>query len=281
MVATVSIVVAVKNGLPLLRRLVYAARYTGLIQSKLVIVDGGSTDGTVEWLADVAPAGSVNDLCWVSQQDSGIAEAWNRGVSLADGEWVVFLGADDIPGDAGAWADAVAVLGELPPSCEIAAFPVSMTSPTGTLIQVVNPSLGPCNRSIFALNTLPHQGVFHRRDLWRRLGGFDASYPVACDYEFLVRAIVAGCEVRLCAGPPPVRMTFGGASKRAPLENLWEFRRVQIAHGVRGLRLTWWLAWVRAVLRAGARPLIGEAGTSRIADAIRRLRGLPRAWTVR
>ncbi len=278
--ATVSIVVAVKNGLPWLQRLVFALRDVGIVGARLVIVDGASTDGTVEWLAEVAPAGAAVDLRWVSRQDSGIAEAWNRGVSLAESEWVVFLGADDLPGDADAWMHAIVLLGRLPASCEIAAFPVSMISPEGAAIQVVNPSLGLRNRSIFALNTLPHQGVFHRRDLWRRLGGFDASYPVACDYEFLVRAIVAGCEVRLCPGPPPVRMTFGGASKHDPLGNLREFRRVQIAHGVRGLRPRWWLAWVRAVLRAGVRPLIGDAAASRIADAVRQLRGLPRAWSV-
>lgn len=241
-----------------------------------MIVDGGSTDGTAAWLTSTAPA----DLRWISRHDSGIAEAWNRGVALAEGEWIVFLGADDLPGDADAWSRAVGELGQLPASCDVAAFPVAMISPGGAAIQVVSPCLGPGNRRFFATNTLPHQGVFHRRDMWRRFGGFDVTYPVACDYEFLIRAIVGGSEVRLCPGPPPVQMTFGGASKHDPLGNLREYRRAQIAHRVRGFRPRWWLAWVRAVLRGCALPLIGDARAGRIADAIRRLRGLPRAWTV-
>jgi EAL domain-containing protein (putative c-di-GMP-specific phosphodiesterase class I) len=112
--ATVSIVVAVKNALPWLQRLVFTLRDVGIVGARLVIVDGGSTDGTVDWLAEVAPAGAAVDLRWVSQQDSGIAEAWNRGVSLAESEWVVFLGADDLPGDADDAAITRAVIAMAP-----------------------------------------------------------------------------------------------------------------------------------------------------------------------
>lgn len=277
---SVSIVVATKDGLPWLRRLVAACRDTQLQGATLVIVDGASRDGTVDWLEAEAPGGMAGDLRWMSRPDSGIAEAWNRGVEAARGEWIVFLGVDDLPGEPAAWRRAVESLAKLPTICEIASFPVGMVSPQKADLGVEVPTLGIDNREIFALNTLPHQGVFHRRAIWSRLGGFDARFPVACDYEFLVRALVAGANVRLCAGPPPVRMTFGGVSKQDPLDNLREFRRIQILHGVRRFRMHWWLAWARALLRACMRPLIGDPMSRRIADGFRRLRGLPRAWTV-
>ena len=276
----VSIVVASKDGLPWLRRLVAACRSARLQGATLVIVDGASRDGTVEWLEAEAPGGEVGDLRWMSRPDSGIAEAWNRGVEAARGEWIVFLGVDDLPGDIAAWNRAVECLTKLPTTYEIAAFPVGMVSSREDDLGVQVPTVGIGNREIFAVNTLPHQGVFHRRAIWSRLGGFDARFPVACDYEFLVRAVVAGANVRLCAGPPPVRMTFGGVSKHDPLGNLREFRQIQILHGVRRLRTRWWLAWARAVVRAWIRPLIGDPLSRRIADGVRRLRGLPRAWTV-
>jgi len=259
----ISIVVASRNGLPWLRRLVAACREARLQGATLVVVDGASRDGTVDWLEAEAPGGEAGDLRWMSQPDSGIAEAWNRGVEAARGEWIVFLGVDDLPGEAAAWSRAVECLAKLPTACDLAAFPVGMVSPQKA-----------------DLGVQVHQGVFHRRSLWSRLGGFDARFPVACDYEFLVRALVAGATVRLCAGPPPVRMTFGGVSKHDPLGNLWEFRRVQMLHGVRRFRTRWWLAWARGLSRAWMRLLIGDPMSCRLADGFRRLRGLPRVWTV-
>ncbi|MFM7244085.1 MAG: glycosyltransferase [Planctomycetaceae bacterium] len=276
----ISIIVATKDALPWLRRLVAACRAAQLDGAKLVIVDGASRDGTVEWLESEAPAGETGDLRWMSRSDSGIAEAWNRGVTAARGEWVVFLGADDLPAEATAWRRAADCLKGLSPACEIAAFPICMVSPAQTVIGEQVPTLGAECGEFFAVNTLPHQGVFHRRAILSRLGGFDGRFPVACDYEFLVRAVVAGAEVRLCEGPPPVRMTFGGASKHDPLANLREFRRIQVLHGVRRFRAQWWCAWARALGNAWGRLVIGEAGSRRIADGVRRLRGLPGTWTV-
>jgi GT2 family glycosyltransferase len=276
----VSIVVAAKNSLPWLRRLVASCRLARLQGATLVIVDGASWDGTVEWLEAEAPGGEAGDLRWMSRTDSGLAEAWNRGVEAARGEWIVFLGADDLPGEPTAWTRAVEYLANLPTTCEIAAFPVGMVSPRQSDLGVQVPILGIGNKEIFAVNTLPHQGVFHRRAMWSRLGGFDTRFPVACDYDFLVRALVAGVGVQLFGGPPPVRMTFGGASKHDPLGNLQEFRRIQILHGVRRFRTRWWLAWARALSRAWVRPLIGDLMSRQIADGFRKLRGLPRAWTV-
>ena len=276
----ISIVVAAKDALPWLRRLVAACRAIPVAGAKLVIIDGASRDGTVEWLKAEAPGGESDELRWMSQSDSGIAEAWNRGVAASRGEWVVFLGADDLPGDAVAWAGAIDRLRHLPATCDIAAFPVSVVSPRETVIRQQSPQLGVANRDFFTLNTLPHQGVFHRRRLWSRLGEFDVRFPIACDYEFLLRAIVSGVSVEICPGPPPVRMTFGGASAHDPLGNLLEFRRAQVLHGVRRFRSRWWMAWMRAAVRHATRPVLGDALSRRIADGVRRLRGLPNTWTV-
>lgn len=56
-----------------------------------VVVDGGSTDGTL----DVIHAHLRPTDAWVSEPDKGIYDAWNKGVALATGEWICFLGAGD------------------------------------------------------------------------------------------------------------------------------------------------------------------------------------------
>jgi len=278
---TVSIIVAAKNSLPQLRRFVEDFRSRRQAAMNLVIVDGGSTDGTSEWLETAAADGRSADLRWISRPDSGIADAWNRGVAMADGDWVLVLGCDDRYGDPEAWRRAVETLERLTDSCGVAAFPIEMISPAGVPIDTVAPRLGSHGEALLAVNTIPHQGAFHRRRLWDTLGPFDPAFPVACDYEFLLRVLLAGIEIQTFDGPPPVRMTFGGASKRDPLQNLREFRAAQIKHGVRGFRPGWWSACALATLRRWTQPLIGDAATGWLADTVRRFRGLPKAWTVR
>lgn len=56
-----------------------------------VIVDGASTDGTLELLEEYS--GRIDH--WVSESDKGIYDAMNKGVSMAKGKWVIFMNAGD------------------------------------------------------------------------------------------------------------------------------------------------------------------------------------------
>jgi glycosyltransferase involved in cell wall biosynthesis len=58
---------------------------------ELVVIDGGSTDGTLEVLNEYA--GKITKL--VSEQDSGIYDAMNKAREIAQGDWLIFLGCDD------------------------------------------------------------------------------------------------------------------------------------------------------------------------------------------
>ncbi len=58
---------------------------------QLVIIDGGSTDGTVEIIKEYAHFIDV----WISEPDKGIYDAMNKGLKYIKGQWVLFLGADD------------------------------------------------------------------------------------------------------------------------------------------------------------------------------------------
>lgn len=63
---------------------------------EIVVVDGGSTDGTLAILQNF----STMQLIWISEPDNGIYDALNKGIDLANGRWLHFLGSDDrlLPG---------------------------------------------------------------------------------------------------------------------------------------------------------------------------------------
>jgi glycosyltransferase involved in cell wall biosynthesis len=91
----VSVVVAVFNGVDTLQRALDSLFAQTYRDWELVVIDGGSTDGSVAILERASDRISY----WVSEPDRGIYDAWNKALSRLRGQWVVFLGADDYLAD--------------------------------------------------------------------------------------------------------------------------------------------------------------------------------------
>ena len=60
---------------------------------EILIIDGLSDDGTVEMLKDYTS--HFENIQWISEKDDGIYDALNKGIKMACGEWIYFLGSDD------------------------------------------------------------------------------------------------------------------------------------------------------------------------------------------
>lgn len=71
------------------------------VEIEHLVVDGGSTDGTQEWLRKHAPGGHLQQhggryvLRWISASDRGMYDALNRGIERATGDWIGWLNADE------------------------------------------------------------------------------------------------------------------------------------------------------------------------------------------
>lgn len=175
-----------------------------------IIVDGGSTDGT---LAIVQREGAhVTQV--VSEPDAGIYDAMNKGFALASGELVGFLNADDMLASPGSMAAVAAT-----------ATVTNADVVYGDLLYVHKDRPDRMIRywrsGLFAASRLrygwmpPHPTLYVRRTLLAESGLFDTRLRIAADYDFILRYLSRpGMQV----GYVPkvlVKMRLGGASNRS------------------------------------------------------------------
>lgn len=176
----ISIVIAVLNGCEYVENSIQSVLEQTYPEVELIIVDGGSNDGTVEILRRYSDAIDY----WISEPDGGIYDAWNKGVKLARGEWIGFLGSDDRykPDAISKYVDFIAAAG-----CpfDFVSSRVSMLCPNGS----TRLRGAAWNWQTFrSYMNVAHVGALHHRSLFERMGNFDTSYRVIADYELLLRA---------------------------------------------------------------------------------------------
>lgn len=146
-----------------------------------IIIDGGSTDSSVEIVRKYE---HLIDY-WVAEPDDGIYDAWNKGVSLARGDWIAFLGADDVYRD-GAIESYMHLAGQSNDQRpEYISSRVNLAKGETILAVVGAPWQW---RKFRKYNLIAHVGSFHHRSLFEAHGLFDASYKISGDYEFLLRS---------------------------------------------------------------------------------------------
>jgi len=203
----VTVVTAVFNGAQTLERTIQSVLAQSYKNVEFIVIDGGSVDSTVDILRQYDQAIDY----WVSEPDSGIYDAWNKGVRLASGDWIAFLGADDLYRE-----NALETLVNR-----------TRTDPDGALEYVsgkalfVVPELGvervigsPWSWGLFQkYMTVAHVGSLHHRKFFEKYGLFDTRYRICGDYELLLRA---GDALRAgFVDAVTVTMRGGGISNRS------------------------------------------------------------------
>lgn len=226
-----------------------------LFEVEHVVVDGASTDGTLEKV-QAFPAPVYLD----SKPDRGIYDGMNRGVHLASGEVVGFLNADDFywsPDALGMVVDGLEAAGVDAVYGNVAY--VRSDAPERVL-RVWRSGRYRC--SAWRRGWMPpHPALFVRRALFDRHGGFRLDLGSAADYELMVRFLV---RERLRTVYVPnlwVAMRAGGASNTSLRGRLRANRMDRRAWTVNGLRPSPWFRFLKPArklsqyARIGARDL--------------------------
>jgi len=216
----VTVVTAVLNGRDSVAGCVESVLGQDYPNVEHILLDAGSRDGTLDVLRQYGDKVAL----WVSEPDKGVYDAWNKGLSLARGNWIAFLGADDCyrPGAISAYME----LARGNPDAEFLSSRAQLDHPSGYA-----PTFGgPWRWPAFARRmTAVHVGSLHRRSLFEMYGEFDDSYKIAGDYEFLLRSR----EQLRAAFTSEVTVAMGAGGVSDSTAGLYEARRAKLAAGVR------------------------------------------------
>jgi glycosyltransferase involved in cell wall biosynthesis len=176
----VSVIIAVLNAERCLETAIRSVIGQTYPNVELIVLDGGSTDGGVNILRRYDES---IDL-WLSERDQGLYYAWNKGVQLAHGDWIAFLGSDDYyhPDAIRQYVEYIQQTGS---DFEYVSSRIELLCPNG----VTRLRGSAWNWKTFRVHmNVAHVGSLHRRTLFERLGPFNTEYRVVADYEFLLRA---------------------------------------------------------------------------------------------
>lgn len=272
----ISIIVAVFNGAKTLQQCIDSVIMQSYPNRELIIIDGGSNDGTV----DLLKANRKQISYWVSETDRGIYNAFNKGLAQAKGEWICFLGADDYFWDAQVLERMAEQLIKLPSSIRVAYGQVMIVNEREEDLYLKGEQWQKVKKRFMQVMCIPHQGVMHRLSLFELRGLFDESFRIAGDYELLLRELKTG-EAMFIPDIIVTAMRQGGFSN-APsnsIEAMLELRRAQRMHGQYFPGFYWVMAMTRIYIRLLLWNLFGEKIARKLLDLGRRVKGLPPYWT--
>jgi glycosyltransferase involved in cell wall biosynthesis len=177
------------------------------------VVDGASTDGTVDAIRAAAPPFG-DRLRWVSEPDRGLYDAINKGIGMATGEVVGLLHADDLY----TGPDVLTrVAGLFAPAGIEAVYADVAFVDVADAARVVRRISGRRFRPwMMRFGFMPpHPSIFCRRRLFERLGVYRTDYRIAADHELMVRFLWKA-RIRTAYLPAPIiHMRTGGTSTRS------------------------------------------------------------------
>ena len=223
----ISLITACYNSAGTIRTAMESAFAQRGVDVEYIVVDGGSTDGTVDIIKEYADKTLNSQLLtpnftfrWLSESDKGMYDAINKGIKMATGDVVGILNADDM-------FESEDTLAKIAAQFEGTGNGEQGTERIDALyadIRFVKDDLETTVRYYSAKRWKPwmlqwgkmppHPSVYIRRELFDQYGLYKLGYDIAADYELLIRYLrMAKLNTRYL-NECVVRMRMGGKSTR-------------------------------------------------------------------
>ena len=179
----ISVVTVVLNGEKYLEEAISSVIKQTYDNVEYIVIDGGSTDRSLDIIHKYE---NYIDF-WISEKDSGIYNAMNKGIALSSGDFVGFVGSDDF-----LYLNTLEKLAKVAKkeTIDYTVGPVDIIRGNGQLIEkiLVLPNFLMQNRFIFDMAT-HHLSFYVSRKIINKIGNFDESFNIRSDYDMTISVI--------------------------------------------------------------------------------------------
>jgi hypothetical protein len=258
----ITIVTPSYNQADYLEQTIRSVLLQGYENLEYIVVDGGSTDGSVEIIRKYEPWLAY----WVSEPDEGQVAAINKGLRRATGDWVGWQNSDDLyyPGSLCLLAQ---LLGK-GTAASLVCGNVDLIDAQGSVISDLR-FVTPNRQALLAEGmVLTNQAAFWRGNLHEQLGYLDEKYHCAFDYDWFVRVLTTCSAVHIDARLGAYRIHR--AAKSSQLDAQCVAERIAVRGGKEP---PWWRIWLCRIRRLAL--LLAAGHVVYVARAtMRRLRGV-------
>lgn len=206
----ISVITAVFNRVGTVREAVESVQAQSHDDVEHIVVDGASTDGTLE----------VLQLCLsksarlFSEKDKGIYDALNKGLRLASGDVIGFMHSDDFFADSSVLSDVAIAFAD--PDVMAVYGDLQYVDKVDTDRVIRNWKSGVFKPERLRRGWMPpHPTLYVRRSVVEKLGGFDTTFKIAADYDSVLRYFSSPSFKVRYVPRVLVKMRVGGESNRS------------------------------------------------------------------
>ena len=210
----ISIITITYNSAKTLPRALESVQSQNYDDIEHIIVDGASTDGTMEIIKNYSKGQRDKVQCtkevrWISEPDGGIYDALNKGIRMATGDVIGFLHSDDAFYSPDSVAQIAAAFAD--GKVDVVYGDLQYCHGDKVTRRWVSNAFNPCALKYGWMP--PHPTLYVRRKVYQEVGEYDAWFRISADYDMILRIFTAGYNSRYIP-EVLVKMETGGASNR-------------------------------------------------------------------
>lgn len=215
---TITIVTPVMNAVDTIERCINSIQKQDYPNIEHIIVDGGSSDGTLDIIRKYG-------IPYVSEPDAGVYDAFSKGVQRANGDIINILNADDFFYDATTISKVVEFM--ITRKLDLCHGQIEQVSADGAVRRVIGKRVS--KYGLFRKMRVAHPSVFVQRHVYEKYGAFSIGFKIAGDHEFALRV---WDKIKIDYIPEVIaKMQLGGVSNSQVISSYRESMAATLLHG--------------------------------------------------